>query len=219
MTEILKRELSKKYIINLKNKVNKDKFRIPVNNPFKIFHIADFRDIKMVIIGQDPYSTGIIEFDTFNYYYDGIAFSSSNTLKTPHSLSILHKWFKKTEESRGYEGKEINDLRYLVDRGIILINVIWTVSYGKPLSHNYPEWYKFTEFTLKLIQYFNKNVVFLLLGKEAQKMKYAIDKKSHYIFKEQHPAASRYRKNKNLYDSNVLLECMNSTSYPIRLLK
>lgn len=203
----------------LKGLIAKDDFRIPKDDPFRIFRIADFRDIKMVIIGQDPYSTGVIEFDKFNYHYDGIAFSSSKTLKVPYSLSILHKWFRKTEEKRGYSGEEINNLKYLVDRGIILINVVWSVSHGKPLSHGYPEWYRFTEFTLKLIQHYNKNVVFLLLGKEAQRMQYAINKNNHYIFKEQHPAASRYKRNKNLYDSNVLLECMNSISYPIRLLK
>jgi uracil-DNA glycosylase len=219
MLDIIKKEIQKPYMVRLQKKLARDKNRIPKTNPFRILEIADLYDIKMVIIGQDPYATGIVEFSKFKLYYDGIAFSSANTLKTPYSLKILHRWFINTERQRGNEGETSNDLTYLVERGVLLINTLWTTSFNKPGSHMFPEWYDFTAFIMKLIQHYNDNVVFLLLGNEAQRMEYAINQTKHKVFSEMHPAASRYKANRNLFDSDILLKAMKSLTIPIRLLK
>lgn len=219
MLEEIKVELTKPYMQNLKKKVINDRFRIPHKEPFRILDMADMKNIQMVIVGQDPYSTGVIENGKLRYHYDGVAFSSKHTKKTPFSLKVLHRWFANTDKARGMRGEFSNDLSYLVDRGILLINTLWSVSYGKPLSHQFVEWYRFTEFILKLIQKYNDDVVFLLLGAEAARMRYAIDENKHIVFREKHPAASRYKINSSLDKSMVLLQCMNNTAYPIGLLK
>lgn len=219
MLKEVKQEIRKPYMQRLQNKILQDNFRVPIHKPFILFEKANLKNVNMVIVGQDPYSTGVVEGGVFKYYYDGIAFSSRNTSKTPYSLKVMQDWFIRTEKIRGLSGEVSNDLQYLVDRGIVLMNTVWSVSYGKPLSHDYPEWYTFTAFTLRLIQKYNENVVFLLLGAEAARMQYAIDESKHKVFRAKHPAASRYKLNTPLDKSDVLLQCMQNTTYPIRLLK
>lgn len=206
-------------MINLLNKVYKYDDVIPATKPLSILKATDLRDIKMVIVGQDPYSTGVIEFDKFKLHYDGLAFSSKNTMVTPYSLKIMNNWFVNTERMFNRKGKNSNSLYYLLDRGVLLINTIWAVRYGKPLSLAFPEWYAFTGFLLRYIQSLNEEVCFLLLGGEARKLSSYIDLRRHNLFTEMHPAASRYKANKNLYYSNVLYKCLKKVREPLTLLK
>lgn len=219
MNSAIINEFKKQYMQDLLYKTYSNKDVIPSNKPFAILNKIDIEDIKLVIIGQDPYSTGVIEFNKFNLHYDGLAFSSSNTIKTPYSLKILNKWFINTASYFNHKGQISNDLSYLLDKKVILINVVWAVLYNKPLSLDYAEFYIFTAFLLNLIQNSNDRVVFLFLGKEAQRVSYIIDRERHFVFMEKHPAASRYREQKNLYNSDVLIQCLKKMKEPINLLK
>jgi len=219
MLDLIKKQIELPYMQKLLKEVYKYNDVIPNKLPFEILKKIDLRDINLVIIGQDPYATGLIEFGEFKYHYDGLAFSSKNTLKTPYSLQVLNKLFINTSKELGQEGEENNNLYYLLGRGVLLINTIWTVRYGKSLAFDHPYWYTFTANIMKIIQKYNSNVCFLLLGSVAKRLEYAVDKKNHNVFKDIHPAASKYNKNKNLYNSDILLQCLKKIRKPIRLLK
>jgi len=190
----------------LKKKILKDANRIPESNPFRIFNMLHVKEVKTVIVGQDPYPRGVFEFGKFKYYYDGIAFSSGNTMKTPYSLKILKCLFKREDnnETLSYP----NDLSYLVTQGVFLMNVLWSTSFERPLGHRFPEWFKFSMNVLEYISRNNENIVFILFGGVSQKLKHSIIGE-HLILSENHPASSRYQNNRDVSYSKILEETNN----------
>ena len=97
------------------------------------------------------------------------------------------------------------------------MNVYWSVSYDKPLSHCYVEWMQFSAWVLEVLQRMNERIVFLLIGAEAKKLRGCIHNHNP-VFTDYHPAASRYKRYEKLYDSPTLGKCINSLNQPIRLL-
>ncbi|MCK4500945.1 hypothetical protein KAU11_10650 [Candidatus Babeliales bacterium] len=180
--------------MTLKEKIESDNNRIPRYGYFKALELLKDRKIKLVIVGQEPYSTGAEEFGKYVLYNDGLAFSSSNTIKTPHTLKTLQEWFKLADSDRGYKvGKVRNDLSYLIDRGVFLMNVLWTTSFMKPKTHNFPEYYELTGRILRKIIEKNPEVKIALLGRVASTMSRFVEG-VEYI-SDIHPAAARYDNN------------------------
>tara|TARA_B110000116_G_C16671930_1_gene506632 strand:+ start:66 stop:734 length:669 start_codon:yes stop_codon:yes gene_type:complete len=184
---LLKKEFSKDYFKKLRNFVideysNKD-ILPPYNLIFNAFNLTKLEQIKVVIIGQDPYhGTG---------QANGLCFSVSNIQKIPPSLRNI---FKELKEDMNIEPPNNGSLNHWAKEGVLLLNSILTVESGKPNAHKGIGWETFTESVIKLISLKMNNIVFLLWGKYAHNKELLIDCKKHLILKASHPSPlSSYR--------------------------
>ena len=185
--EILKEEYDKEYYKNLKEKIKKlrtEKIIYPKEEEvFKALQLTPYNDIKIVILGQDPYHE-------INQA-EGLAFSVKEGNKHPRSLKNI---FKELESDLGIAPPESGSLIKWAKQGVLLLNTILTVEEGEPLSHKNMGWEIFTTEIIKKINEKEQPVVFILWGVEAQKKINLIDQSKHYIIKSPHPSpySARY---------------------------
>ncbi len=163
------------------NKVNEEydsKNVFPLKeNIFRVYKMLSIEQIKVVILGQDPYHTKGMA--------DGIAFSvSNNDLKAPPSLNNI---FKEIKRDLGIINTN-KDLTKWVEQGIFLLNTTLTVEEGKPASHSKLGWEKLTIETVKQISENQNKVIFLLWGNYAQNFEKYIDTNKHIVLKTSHPS-------------------------------
>lgn len=149
----------------------------PREKVFEVYKRLHINDIKIVILGQDPYHTKGMA--------NGIAFSAENEYyKMPPSLRNI---FKELEEDIGI--KNINkDLTPWVDQGIFLLNTTLTVEEGKANSHSKLGWDMLTTETIIKISEQCDKVAFLLWGNFAHKYEQYIDLDKHIVIKTAHPS-------------------------------
>ena len=185
--EILKEEYQKDYFINMLKHLqiqyrNKTIFP-PKHDVFKAMRLTDYDDIKVVIIGQDPYH-GIGE-------AEGLSFSVQEGIRKPPSLKNI---FKELKDDLGYNEPESGSLIKWAKEGVLLLNAILTVEKDKPLSHKGLEWERFTDEVIKKINEREKPVVFILWGNFAKSKKRLITNPNHYIIESAHPSpfSARY---------------------------
>ena len=145
-------------------------------NIFNALRYTDYKDIKVVIIGQDPYH-GENE-------AHGLSFSVKNGIKRPPSLNNI---FKELYDDLGIV-KHNNDLTCWAKEGVLLLNSIMTVEKDKPLSHKDKGWEIFTDNIIRAINKKDTPVVFVLWGSYARSKKYLITNKKHYIIESAHPS-------------------------------
>ena len=177
------KEFSKQYMINLRDKLRMSSEIIPKNNPFKVFDNFNDKQLKVVILGQDPYAGGVFEGGVYKDYYNGTAFGT-DCKSTPYSLRVLLQAFR----ASGGGTSANNDLILLLNQGVLPINTLWSVARGRPMSHEFREWYGFTSNLLKFISSNYSNIVFILLGNVAATQEYSIIG-DNLILKEKHPAS------------------------------
>lgn len=147
------------------------------HNTLRIFKDMKPSDVKVIILGQDPY---------FDGNATGYAFACKN-----HISPSLHHIFKSMNKNYTLENADIS-LEYLVEQGVMLLNTALTVRKDKPNSHRNIGWTKFTQEFLKNFSEHNKNVIYLLWGANAKKYKHLINKKDNLILEDVHPSyASR----------------------------
>lgn len=144
-------------------------------NIFNAFKYTSFENIKVVILGQDPYH-GKSE-------AHGLAFSVNNNVKIPPSLRNIFKELEK-DLNISRTNKELYDW---AEQGVLLLNTILTVELNKPLSHNNKGWEIFTDNVIKYISENKKKVVFILWGASARSKKQLIDSR-HVIIESVHPS-------------------------------
>lgn len=146
---------------------------------FKLFKLLPFKDVKVVIIGQDPY---------FNGNADGIAFSCKNHISP--SLSQIKKGIMKNiiKDTKFTYINNIN-LEYLVKQGVFLYNPILTVLKDNPLSHKGIGWEIFTKAVFDCLKT-KKDLIWLVWGKQAQESIKGNTGKYHTILTNEHPAAA-----------------------------
>ena len=136
------------------------------------------KNVKVVIIGQDPYPT---KGDA-----NGLSFSVSPGQKIPGSLKNI---FEGLHEDTGLPVPKSGDLSPWADQGVLLLNTVLTVTEGKPNSHHNKGWEPFTEAVLKKVNEQPGPVIFLCFGKQATDMATKlIDTKKHTILSEPHPS-------------------------------
>ncbi|ALD65938.1 uracil-DNA glycosylase [Spiroplasma cantharicola] len=126
---------------------------------FKVFNLIKPQDIKVIIIGQDPYHG--------KNQANGIAFSVSNNVRTPPSLRNI---FKELRSDLGIDHSQNNDLSNWVKQGVFLINSCLTVEKGIPNSHKNLGWDKIILKILNQINKVNKDIIFCLWGNFAKKL-------------------------------------------------
>lgn len=144
---------------------------------FKAFDRCDFSDIKVVIIGQDPYH-GVGQ-------ANGLCFSVCDGTRIPPSLLNIFK------EIRNDLGKPIpvsGDLERWASQGVLLLNATLTVKANLPGSHQNRGWETFTDAVIKKISDEKDGIVFLLWGAYAQKKGLVIDRNKHLVLVSAHPS-------------------------------
>lgn len=174
-------EFTKKYMARLSAIIQRERKRYTVypssENVFRAYRTCPPDKVSVVILGQDPYP---------HEAADGLAFSAKETLgKIPPSLRNI---FKEVEQSIGFQAYHNPDLERWSRQGVLLLNTKLTVREGKPGSHNNIGWERFTGKTLDIINDFNRPVVFMMWGKDAQKHIHRIDQKKHKILCTSHPS-------------------------------
>jgi uracil-DNA glycosylase len=193
--------LSFDHIINtLVDNVNDGRrFTPQFKDIFNAFYECPYDDLKIVIVGQDPYpQLGVA---------DGIAFSCSKKHKTEKSLQYIFKALYGEHEN--YD----NDLRRWSNQGVLLINTAFTCQVNKIGSH-YGIWKSFTEHLFDNLNKHKPNIIFILMGKKAEEWQTLLP--DCKILKCPHPASAAYRggvwDSKNVFnDANSILENQGKT--------
>ncbi len=183
---VLKDEMKQDYFRNLgifvKSEYKSKRCFPPYENIFDALRFTDYDDVKVVILGQDPYH-GLGE-------AHGLSFSVKEGVPMPPSLQNI---FKELEDDLGIKRTK-SDLTDWAKQGVLLLNSIMTVVKDKPLSHKDKGWEIFTDNIIKYLNDREDPVIFLLWGSFARSKKYLITNKRHYILEAPHPSPlSAYR--------------------------
>lgn len=148
----------------------------PKEQIFRALELTPFEDVKVVIIGQDPYHG--------DFQANGLCFSVSDQVKTPPSLQNIYKELKDDLNI----DKNTNELESWAKQGVLLLNATLTVRAHSPNSHKDLGWEQFTDFIIKEVSAKKDNVVFVLWGAFAQKKESLIDTQKHCVIKSAHPS-------------------------------
>lgn len=144
---------------------------------FSAFNHTPLNNVKVVIIGQDPYhGPG---------QANGLCFSVSPGIKPPPSLVNI---FKEINSDLGIQKPESGNLEAWADEGVLLLNAVLTVRANIPGSHQNKGWEIFTDAVIKHLSENKKGLVFLLWGRFAQAKEILIDATKHFILKAAHPS-------------------------------
>lgn len=149
----------------------------PGSEIFKAFDHCRFEDVKVVIIGQDPYHGA--------GQANGLCFSVRDGVKMPPSLVNI---FKEIRNDLGKPFPASGDLDRWAKQGVLLLNATLTVRAGTPGSHQNKGWELFTDAVIRKISEEKEHVVFLLWGAYAQKKGEIIDRQRHCVLMAPHPS-------------------------------
>jgi uracil-DNA glycosylase len=182
-------EFDKPYMQDLKqflsNEIAQHKSILPdASLWFNALNSTPFEDVKVVILGQDPYPT--------KGHAHGLCFSALPEVKPlPKSLLNINK---ELMEDLGVDNSHTAYLQSWADQGVLLLNAVLTVEQGKANSHQGKGWETFTDAIIQSINNQKENVVFILWGAYAQKKGVHIDESKHHVIKGVHPSPlSAYR--------------------------
>ncbi len=177
---VLHDEMQKSYFKYIKDFIKEERLSKTIYPPakdlFNAFRLTDFKDIKVVILGQDPYHG---EKEAM-----GLSFSVRRGVRTPPSLRNI---FKELKDDLKIERTD-TDLSDWAKQGVFLLNTVLTVEKDKANSHKDIGWEIFTDFVIKQINDKLNNVVFILWGRQARDKKRLITNPNHYIIESAHPS-------------------------------
>ncbi|MFT5257820.1 MAG: uracil-DNA glycosylase [Arenicella sp.] len=178
---ILKNELEKIYFKDLTDFIKLEYDNGPCFPEkeviFEAFNFCSLQDLKVVIIGQDPYHD--------HNQANGLCFSVKDGIKHPPSLKNI---FKEIAADLGQEIPQSGNLEKWAKQGVLLLNTTLTVRAHEAGSHQNKGWERFTDTLIAKISEEKENVVFLLWGKFAESKTALIDTKKHLIFTAPHPS-------------------------------
>lgn len=149
----------------------------PEDEIFTAFHSADYEDVKVLLLGQDPYHG--------KGQGHGLSFSVKPGVRVPPSLKNM---YKELEDDCGCSIPKHGYLISWANQGVMLLNAILTVRAKKPGSHKKKGWEKFTDAVIKALNDRDEPVVFLLLGNFAKKKKELVDTDKHRVVESAHPS-------------------------------
>ena len=165
---------------------------------FNAFNECDLDDVKVVIIGQDPYHTKGVPM--------GLCFSVNKGVKVPPSLKNIYKELK--QEYPEFEIPNHGDLSSWAEQGVLMLNTALTVRQGVAGSHS-TLWEPFSNNCIKFLSENKENLVFILWGNHAKSKKSFIDQKKHNVLEWTHPsplARVSFVGNGHFQKTNVILE-------------
>lgn len=149
----------------------------PKNEIFNAFKYTPYENVKVVILGQDPYHE--------EGQAEGLSFSVKNEIGRPPSLQNI---FKELESDLGIKVSNNNSLAPWAFEGVLLLNSVLTVLKGTAASHANKGWETFTDDVIKIINEKDTPVVFILWGNYARSKKSLITNKRHLVLESPHPS-------------------------------
>ena len=178
--EILAPIKNSEYFATLRKKINEEYAKNicfpPKKQIFRALELTPFDEVKVVILGQDPYHN--------DFQANGLCFSVSDMVPAPPSLKNIYKELESDLNIK----KNTNDLTSWALQGVLLLNTTLTVKAHEANSHKDLGWEQFTDFIIKEISTHKENIVFVLWGAYAQKKSQLIDSQKHLIIKTAHPS-------------------------------
>ncbi len=155
----------------------------PRNRVFHCFNFKDYEDIKVVIIGQDPYHG--------EHQANGLAFSVERGIAVPPSLVNI---YKEAHDDVGIDIPAHGDLTAWAKQGVLLLNTVLTVEAHRANSHKDKGWETFTNHIIEVLNQRDKPLMFILWGRQAIDKEKMIDTSKHCVIKSVHPSPlSAYR--------------------------
>tara|TARA_B100001769_G_C22074497_1_gene578505 strand:- start:430 stop:1116 length:687 start_codon:yes stop_codon:yes gene_type:complete len=177
----LKQEFNKPYfkklLIFLNEQIRTEKVYPEIENLFQAFNETAFENVKVVILGQDPYHG-------FRQAH-GLSFSVRQGIKIPPSLRNI---FIELKSDLNVDLPESGHLLKWSKEGVLLLNSVLTVKENTPGSHQKKGWEKLTDEAIKSLSKEREHIVFILWGRYAQEKESLIDAKKHFIIKSPHPS-------------------------------
>jgi uracil-DNA glycosylase len=179
--EVLMEEFNQPYFQDLKHFLMLEKQANIVYPPgpliFNAFNQTSFDEVKVLILGQDPYhGPG---------QANGLCFSVSNGIKHPPSLVNI---FKEMQKDLNVPYPKTGDLTGWAKQGVLLLNTTLTVRASSPASHQGQGWEFFTDAVIRTLSEQREGIVFILWGRHAQNKKPLIDTSKHFILEAAHPS-------------------------------
>lgn len=179
--EILQNEFEKSYFIELQQLINYEyqhrKIYPSQSDIFNALNITPYKDVKVVILGQDPYHG--------ENQAHGLSFSVQPGVAIPPSLKNI---FKELENDLGCKAPNHGNLEKWAKQGVLLLNTVLTVKEGTANSHKGMGWEIFTDEIIRQLSRREKPIIFLLWGRPAQSKQSLIDKNKHKIISSPHPS-------------------------------
>ena len=180
---LLEEEFEKPYFKELSVKVRNEYLKGVVfphpSRVFRAFELVKPKDVRVVILGQDPYHTPGVA--------DGLAFSTLPKNRIPPSLQNMFKEID-SEFGTGYAKKNDPDLTRWAQQGVLLLNASLSVRSGEANSHADYGWHAFTDATIAALSKTQEHIVFLLWGAFAGKKDDLIDWEKHVVLQSPHPS-------------------------------
>ncbi|SMN16202.1 Uracil-DNA glycosylase, family 1 [uncultured Candidatus Thioglobus sp.] len=155
----------------------------PKDQIFKAFELSNFKQTKVIILGQDPYHG--------ERQAHGLSFSVPDDIKIPPSLRNI---YKELELDLSIKPNANGNLERWANQGVLLLNSALTVEKNSPRSHAKTPWIEFTESVIALLSDKKQNLVFLLWGAHAQQKAELIDANKHLVLTASHPSPRSVRK-------------------------
>ncbi len=179
--KVLVNEFSSEYFKELKNFLIEEKKKYTIYPPgeyiFSAFNRTPFDNVKVVIIGQDPYHG--------EGQAHGLCFSVQQGIKPPPSLVNI---FKELKNDIGIDIPTHGSLEKWAENGVLLLNATLTVRASQAGSHQKKGWETFTNAVIKKVSENKEGIVFLLWGRYAQDKDVLIDTEKHHVLKAAHPS-------------------------------
>jgi uracil-DNA glycosylase len=179
---VLKEEFTKPYFLQIVNYLRTEKMAGKTIYPpgsliFNAFNTTPFDQVKVVLLGQDPYHG--------NGQAHGLSFSVPDGIPPPPSLVNI---YQELRNDTGVAVPKHGNLIKWAKQGVLLLNAYLTVRAAEPMSHSKIGWADFTNTVIEKISSQKTNVVFLLWGKFAQEKQVLIDETKHLVLKAAHPS-------------------------------
>tara|TARA_Y100001936_G_C16091481_1_gene686612 strand:- start:5139 stop:5804 length:666 start_codon:yes stop_codon:yes gene_type:complete len=198
----LNSEFKKEYFLSLSSFLKQeyqDQSIFPQKDKiFEAFKLCSYKDVKVVIFGQDPYHG--------EGQAHGLAFSVMDGVKVPPSLKNIYKELK---SDVGIEPPDHGNLEKWANQGVLLLNSVLTVRKSEAGSHRKKGWEEFTDAVVKYLNENKEKLVFILWGKDAQKKAECVDRSRHLVLECAHPSpfsARNFHGNKHFSKTNLYLK-------------
>jgi uracil-DNA glycosylase len=195
--EKLEDEFEKPYFKELvgfvKEEYQQHKVYPPGKLIFNAFNHCSFGEVKVVIIGQDPYHNP--------GQANGLAFSVADGVRKPPSLQNI---YKEISDEYSKPMPDSGNLERWADQGVLLLNATLTVQANAPGSHQKKGWEEFTDAVIKIVSEEKEHIVFILWGAYAQKKGAVINDANHLVLKSAHP--SPFAANRGFFGNNHFIK-------------
>lgn len=180
--QVLKDEFNKEYFQHIITFLKTEKALGKIIYPpgsliFNAFQQTPFSEVKVVILGQDPYHN--------KGQAHGLSFSVPDGIAKPPSLNNI---FKELKSDLGIEIPQSGNLQKWAKQGVLMLNASLTVRQNEPASHAQIGWLQFTGEVIRKISDKKQGIIFILWGKFAQEKQSLIDETKHFVLKAAHPS-------------------------------